>query len=86
MTLTVVDMHTGGEPLRIVTSGYPDIPKGTILEKRAGSRFSGSVARTATAGPHEAIIANVGGRAYYSGRAEFVVEPDDELGRGFLLR
>ena len=35
MTLTVVDMHTGGEPLRIVTGGYPDIPKGTILEKRA---------------------------------------------------
>lgn len=35
MTLTVVDMHTGGEPLRIVTGGYPDIPSGTILEKRA---------------------------------------------------
>lgn len=33
--LTVVDMHTGGEPLRIVTSGYPAIPSGTILEKRA---------------------------------------------------
>ena len=33
--LTVVDMHTGGEPLRIVTGGYPDLPKGTILEKRA---------------------------------------------------
>ncbi|RUZ51428.1 proline racemase family protein, partial [Mesorhizobium sp. M7A.F.Ca.US.007.01.1.1] len=32
MTLTVVDMHTGGEPLRIVTGGYPGIPKGTILE------------------------------------------------------
>ncbi|WP_287384847.1 proline racemase family protein, partial [Mesorhizobium sp.] len=35
MTLTVVDMHTGGEPLRIVTGGYPKIPAGTILEKRA---------------------------------------------------
>jgi proline racemase len=33
--LTVTDMHTGGEPVRIVTSGYPRIPKGTILEKRA---------------------------------------------------
>ena len=28
-------MHTGGEPLRIVTGGYPPIPPGTILEKRA---------------------------------------------------
>jgi Proline racemase len=33
--LTVIDMHTGGEPVRIVTGGYPPIPKGTILEKRA---------------------------------------------------
>lgn len=33
--ISVVDMHTGGEPLRIITSGYPPIPSGTILEKRA---------------------------------------------------
>lgn len=33
--LTVIDMHTGGEPLRIVSNGYPDLPRGTILEKRA---------------------------------------------------
>ncbi|MDP2121220.1 MAG: proline racemase family protein [Hoeflea sp.] len=33
--LTVIDMHTGGEPLRIVTGGYPELPRGTILEKRA---------------------------------------------------
>ncbi|MER9306880.1 proline racemase family protein [Mesorhizobium sp. M0293] len=57
-----------------------------MFESIAGSRFSGAVVRTATAGPHDAIIARVGGRAYYSGRAEFIVEPDDELGRGFLLR
>lgn len=56
------------------------------FESIAGSRFSGSVTRTAKAGPQDAIIARVGGRAYYSGRAEFIVEPDDELGRGFLLR
>ena len=56
------------------------------FESIAGSRFSGAVARAAQAGPHEAIVARVGGRAYYSGRAEFIVEPDDELGRGFLLR
>jgi len=33
--LTATDMHTGGEPVRIVTGGYPPIPKGTVLEKRA---------------------------------------------------
>lgn len=29
-----VEMHTGGEPVRIVQSGYPDIPGDTILAKR----------------------------------------------------
>jgi trans-L-3-hydroxyproline dehydratase len=33
--LSVVDMHTGGEPVRIVTAGWPPVPAGTILEKRA---------------------------------------------------
>ena len=36
--LSVTDMHTGGEPLRIITSGYPPLPKGTILQKRAYMR------------------------------------------------
>ena len=32
--IDVIDMHTGGEPLRIITSGYPDIPGADILAKR----------------------------------------------------
>jgi len=32
--ITCVDAHTGGEPLRIVTSGFPPIHGKTILEKR----------------------------------------------------
>ncbi|MER8724546.1 proline racemase family protein [Mesorhizobium sp. M1027] len=66
--------------------GQIEIGRARLFESIAGSRFSGAVARTATAGPHDAIIARVGGRAYYSGRAEFIVEDDDDLGRGFLLR
>ena len=34
MKITTVEMHTGGEPVRIVTSGYPEIPGETILAKR----------------------------------------------------
>jgi proline racemase len=33
-TYTTVDLHTAGEPLRIVTAGVPRIPGKTILEKR----------------------------------------------------
>ncbi len=33
-TITTIDAHTEGEPFRIITSGLPDIPGETILEKR----------------------------------------------------
>lgn len=32
--ITCIDAHTCGEPLRIVTAGFPPIPGNTILEKR----------------------------------------------------
>lgn len=66
--------------------GQIDIGRTRQFESFAGSIFSGSVVRKAQAGPHEAIIARVSGRAYYCGRSEFIVEPDDHLGQGFLLR
>ncbi len=37
-TIETVEMHTGGEPVRIVVSGYPPIPGATILEKRRYAR------------------------------------------------
>lgn len=32
--ISTIDMHTGGEPLRILADGYPEIKGGSILEKR----------------------------------------------------
>jgi trans-L-3-hydroxyproline dehydratase len=32
--ITTIDAHTAGEPLRVITGGWPDIPGATILEKR----------------------------------------------------
>src|SRR5262245_6323058 len=37
-TITTIEMHTGGEPVRIVTAGYPPIPGDTILAKRRYAR------------------------------------------------
>ncbi len=34
LLIDCIDTHTGGEPLRIVTSGFPKIQGNTILEKR----------------------------------------------------
>ena len=65
--------------------GQIGIGQTRIFESIVGSRFTGSVARLTTTGSHDAIIACVGGRAYYSGKAEFTVEEDDPLGKGFLV-
>ena len=32
--IETIDMHTGGEPLRVITTGLPDLPGATVLEKR----------------------------------------------------
>jgi len=32
--IRTIDLHTAGEPLRVITGGLPDIPGNTILEKR----------------------------------------------------
>jgi proline racemase len=32
--ITTIDMHTGGEPLRVITGGLPPIAGSTVLEKR----------------------------------------------------
>lgn len=57
-----------------------------LFESIVGSRFTGSVARATTAGTYPAIVARVGGHAYYCGKAEYWLEEGDELGRGFLVR
>jgi trans-L-3-hydroxyproline dehydratase len=36
--IRTVEMHTGGEPVRIVVDGYPAIDGGTILDKRRRAR------------------------------------------------
>jgi len=37
-TYETLDMHTAGEPVRIVTAGYPALPGATILEKRRNAK------------------------------------------------
>src|SRR5215468_1541776 len=57
-----------------------------VIESVIGSRFTGSVAGTTTFGPYNAIIPEVEGTARITGRHEFMIDPDDELRNGFLLR
>jgi trans-L-3-hydroxyproline dehydratase len=66
--------------------GQIRVGEARTFESIVGSRFEGAVARTTQAGAHAAIVARVSGRAHYSGRAEFTLEEDDVLGRGFLVK
>jgi len=58
-----------------------------IIESILGatSTFSGRVAGHTQVGTYEAIVPEVSGRAFITGRHEFILNPRDELGRGFLL-
>jgi trans-L-3-hydroxyproline dehydratase len=57
-----------------------------VIESVIGSSFTGRVAQTTVFGPHNAIIPEVEGTARITGRHEFLIDPDDELRNGFLLR
>lgn len=57
-----------------------------VIESIIGSRFSGRVVETTTFGPYPAIIPQVEGTAHITGRHEFLIDPDDPLRDGFMLR
>ena len=57
-----------------------------VISSLIGTEFTGRVVETTTFGPHRAIVPEVGGRAHITGRHEFVIDPDDPLRHGFILR
>ena len=57
-----------------------------VIESILGSRFSGQVVSTAAFGPHQAIVPEVEGSAWITGRTEFFMDPTDPLKNGFILR
>src|SRR6266545_4965991 len=34
LRITTIDAHTEGEPFRVITSGFPELPGDTILQRR----------------------------------------------------
>jgi proline racemase len=57
-----------------------------VIESLIGTRFTGRVVRDTTFGEYVAVIPEVEGSAYITGRHEFVIDPDDPLKEGFILR
>ena len=51
-----------------------------------GTSFHGKVAETTTIGNFAAIIPEISGTAYITGKNEFLIDPDDPLKAGFVFR
>ncbi len=57
-----------------------------VNESLLGTRFTGRVVRETAVGPYAAVVPEVTGQAFITGFHTFVVDPEDPLGNGFLLR
>lgn len=56
------------------------------IESIVGSTFTGRVIAETRVGDRPAIIPEVGGRGFLTGFSQFVLDPEDEVGSGFLVR
>ena len=56
------------------------------IESITGSVFTGSVVEDVTYGPYKAVIPEVAGSAFITGFHTFVLDPNDPLSTGFILR
>ncbi len=66
--------------------GQVSIGDERTFESVVGSRMTGMVVAETTLGRYPAVTVEVAGKAYYTGRSSFIVEPDDPFGTGFLVR
>lgn len=66
--------------------GELDEGEAALIESILGTVFSARVVGRAQVGEHDAVVPEVGGRAYLTGRNELWIDPDDPLAGGFFLR
>jgi trans-L-3-hydroxyproline dehydratase len=57
-----------------------------VIESIIGSRFTVRVLEETEYGPYPAVVPEVEGSAAITGRHEFLIDPDDPYGGGFILR
>ena len=57
-----------------------------VIESIIGTKFTGSVIETSTFGEYDSVIPRIEGNAYITGKNEFLIDPEDPLKGGFILR
>ncbi len=66
--------------------GELELGQAFVVESILGTTFTGQAVEQVSFGPFEAVVPKVTGRAYITGRTEWLIDPADPLGSGFLLR
>ena len=66
--------------------GEIGVGEAMVVESILGTRFSGRVTDEVEFGPHRAVLPEIEGSAWLTGRHEFWIDPGDPLGHGFLIR
>jgi proline racemase len=77
---------TAGRVAQLVARGDLALGGTIVNESIVGSVFTGRALERARVGPYEGVVPEVSGRAAITGFSTWVVDPEDELGRGFLIR
>jgi trans-L-3-hydroxyproline dehydratase len=66
--------------------GEIGIGESMVVESIIGSRFTCRIVEATAFGPYPAVIPEIAGTAHITGRHEFLIDPDDPLRDGFILR
>ncbi|MEX2502876.1 MAG: proline racemase family protein [Trueperaceae bacterium] len=77
---------TAGRLAQLVARGRWPLGRPLRNESLIGSVFVGRALRETTVGDLDAIVPEIAGRAHVTGFSQWVVEADDAIGRGFLVR
>jgi proline racemase len=57
-----------------------------VVESIIGTRFAGRIARELRWEGYDAVVPEIEGSAWITGRSEILIAPDDPLAEGFILR
>jgi proline racemase len=66
--------------------GELEVGEPFTVESILGTTFTGEVVEATRFGPHDAVIPRVSGTSHITGRNELLIDPEDPLRHGFILR
>lgn len=77
---------TAGRMAQLFARGKLELGQVFVNESIIGSVFKGRVLEETTVGSFRAVIPEVSGKAHILGFNQWVIDPEDEVGKGFFLR